>query len=195
MRARIFAALLLASALARAGTQVINYQGQLTTPSGLAVADGNYSMGFEIYDHPTSVTITPLWSTSATLVPLQKGLFNVEFDVSTLSAASLNSALYLQVIVAGEYMTPRKRLLASAFSLNANYLQGRQPGSSAGETSRRAKHQCAVASSKRSQAHSRTTIAPPGRTAAATRSSTSSTSRTWCRDRLARIASTGRDGS
>ncbi len=110
-------------------TQTINYQGQLTDSSGVAL-DGNYNMSFEIFDDPSAGL--QLWASVVSNVPVNKGLFNVELDVNTLSGAQLNANLYLQVTVNGQIMLPRKRLLASAFAYNANMLQGMVPGVAAG---------------------------------------------------------------
>ena len=99
----------------------INYQGYLTDTSGNPVADGDYAMGFAIFDVPTSGTA--LWSESQT-VSLAGGLYNVELGLNPFSDDLFDGDLYLEVEVNGEIFAPRKRLIATPFAMKAALSDG-----------------------------------------------------------------------
>lgn len=110
----------------------LNYQGQLTDSSGVAVADGSYNIVFAIYNVASGGVA--LWSETQN-VNVAKGLFNVVLGGVTpisLSSVNLTDDLWvgLNVNSNGE-MVPRQQLLSSVYALNANLLQGTQPGTSA----------------------------------------------------------------
>jgi hypothetical protein len=126
------AALLLAlgiAPLAAASARVINYQGQLTDLSDNTIS-GTQNMAFELYN--TLSGGSPIFSWATTGVPVTRGLFNVELTLPTLSSTDLAGDLYLQVTVAGNVMSPRKRILTSIYAVSADSLQGIVTGSSAG---------------------------------------------------------------
>jgi hypothetical protein len=110
-------------------TQSLNYQGQLTDLSDVAQT-GNANLAFELYDAPVGGNL--LWNQVATSVPLTRGLFNVDLDLSTgglsRTVATMNGSMYLQVTANGQLLSPRKPILASMFALNSDRLQGYAAG-------------------------------------------------------------------
>src|SRR3989344_3005549 len=97
----------------------INYQGKLTTPAGVAVADGTYNMEFALYT--VSSAGTAIWTETRTTtdkVQVTSGLFSVLLgEVTTLAGVNFNQTLYLGVNIGGTgtpgwdgEMTPRKKL-------------------------------------------------------------------------------------
>jgi hypothetical protein len=120
--------LLLAGGLRAAiATQSLNYQGQLTDLTDVPQT-GNHQMAFELYN--TATGGSALWSQVESAVPVTRGLFNVDLDLTSLphTVANLNGSLYLQVTVDGQVLSPRKPVLAGLFALNADRLQGLEPG-------------------------------------------------------------------
>jgi hypothetical protein len=116
----------------------INYQGQLTDASRVAVADGAYSITFKIYDHPSSLAPANLvWSGETQSVNVSKGLFNAYLGqlnpLPALSPAQQANDFYLFVQVAGEAteMLPRQKLLPAFLARNALSLQGLYPDNTA----------------------------------------------------------------
>src|ERR1035437_2964165 len=113
----------------------INYQGKLANASNVTVADGNYSMVFNLYN---SVGSSIGWTESDTVV-VKSGLFSIMLgNVAPLTGIDFNQTLYLGVNVGGDgEMTPRKILGAvpaafyagtSTIALSANTLQNITPG-------------------------------------------------------------------
>ncbi len=92
-------------------TPTINYQGKLTDPTGLAVADGPYAMEFRLYTAVTGGTL--LWTetlTGANEVSVVNGLFSIMLGSTTpLSSVDFNQPLFLSINVEGDgEMVPRK---------------------------------------------------------------------------------------
>jgi len=104
---------------------VLNYQGRLTDSGGKAVT-GTYTMKFRLYDASTSGT--KLWeeSQSVTLAESDNGVFNVILGTTTvLTSVDFNSPMWLSVQVADDSeMTPRQRLTSSAYTMNADQIDG-----------------------------------------------------------------------
>ncbi|MDP3794099.1 MAG: hypothetical protein Q8R07_05135, partial [Candidatus Uhrbacteria bacterium] len=125
----------------------INYQGRLLDASGAAVADGNYSIKFSLYDAVSGGN--RLWSATGTVatpsaltISVSNGLFSVLLgDVSSgggwqnvlNNSIDWNSdSLFLGVTVSSDAeMTPRRRLAAAPQAFNAENLQGMYASSSA----------------------------------------------------------------
>lgn len=122
--------LLAPAAPAAISTRTINYQGQLTDLADNTVS-GPLNMAFELYGSLSGADLIYSWA--LTSVTVTRGLFNVELPMPTLTEAQLNGDLYLQVTVAGNTMSPRKRVLAGVFALNSEALQGHAPGASGGD--------------------------------------------------------------
>ena len=92
---------------------MMNYQGRLLDSSGNPV-NGNVNLIFRLYDIPTGGI--ELWSESKT-VQVVNGLLNT--DLSNLDVEDFDQALWLEIEVEGETISPRQQLLGApyAFSL------------------------------------------------------------------------------
>ena len=86
-------------------TYTINYQGKLTTPAGVAVADGTYNMRFWLLQSTGQATTSAVWTESRTggnKVTVENGLFSVQLgSVTSLASVNFNQALYLGVEIGG----------------------------------------------------------------------------------------------
>ena len=114
----------------------INYQGKLTTSTGVAVADGYYCMKFVVYDAPSSGSA--LWSEewktdNAHKVQAVSGLFSIMLGSQTsISSVDFNnSERYLEVQfdaacddVYEEVFSPRKQMGAVPAAFEAKKLGG-----------------------------------------------------------------------
>jgi|GEM_PF-1910220 len=124
-------------ARAVAPANIITYQGRLLNDGGVPVADASLNMEFRLYDNLAGGTC--LWSNSSTTcadsvaraVNLTDGLFteNLGDTVATYAAIADstftdNSGVYLEVEIAGETLTPRKRITAAAYAINSQSLDG-----------------------------------------------------------------------
>lgn len=92
----------------------ISYQGQLTDPSTGDPLDGTYTMGFQFYDAQSGGTM--LWDSGPQSVSVDSGLFNVELDVDQDDFNG--QALWLEVAVGSETLTPRQELLPVPYALS-----------------------------------------------------------------------------
>ena len=104
--------------------QYISYQGKLMDATGDKAVTGSITMTFRLYDASTGGT--ELWKEahSISLAEADKGLFNVVLgSVTSLSSTDFNTPMWLSVQVTGDSeMTPRQRLTASGYALNADKL-------------------------------------------------------------------------
>ncbi|MBI4340858.1 MAG: hypothetical protein HY598_01085, partial [Candidatus Omnitrophica bacterium] len=104
---------------------MINYQGRLTDTGSKAIT-GTYILTFRLYDAATSGT--KLWQEeqTITLSEADNGVFNVVLGaVTALDSVGFNSAMWLSVQVADDSeMTPRQRLTAAGYALNADQVDG-----------------------------------------------------------------------
>lgn len=128
-----------AQAAAVSPSNIITYQGRLLGADGVPVSDVSLNMIFTLYSDAAGGSC--LWSnssatcatTTARAVTLTDGLFTEDLGDTTLAAPyaaiadtvfSDDTSVYLQVVVAGETLTPRKRITATAYALNAQTLDG-----------------------------------------------------------------------
>ncbi|MCP4582113.1 MAG: hypothetical protein GY839_10890, partial [candidate division Zixibacteria bacterium] len=120
------ALLLLTSILVAEVAQTINYQGQLTDTGGDPVANGVYSMTFNLYNDPASGA--PIWSSLVRQVVVTDGLFSYTLGDSVALAYDLFSSdygLWLGVKVGADpEMTPLTRLTAAPMAAVAASLNG-----------------------------------------------------------------------
>ncbi len=149
---RFFAGFLFASVLVAAGytgfaqvsaavgpPRMLMYQGRLLNSNNVPVSDATASMSFALYTAASGGTC--LWSNNdsacasvvARTVTLTSGLFSEalgDTGAATPYAAipatvfSDNSSVYLEVIVNGETLTPRKRMFAAPYAMNSDALDG-----------------------------------------------------------------------
>jgi hypothetical protein len=126
-------------ALAAAPPGLIHYQGVLRDASD-APLSGSYDMVFRLYDAPAGgqeILVDSHTSGSGGQVVVSGGLFSAEIgggDVTDGAGPGTygslsdvfrdHASVYLEVEVAGETLLPRTRVLASAYALNADRLDG-----------------------------------------------------------------------
>ena len=121
---------------------IVSYQGRVLNTNGVPVADASVDMKFELYSAVTGGTC--LWSnssadcdtntpasTTARTVTLTTGLFTARLGDTADSWAAIgvdifddNAAVFLQVYIEGEALTPRKPIDAVPYALNAESLDG-----------------------------------------------------------------------
>ncbi len=122
---------------AASAPNIITYQGRILNSNGVPVSDASLAIVFALYDASTDGTC--VWSNSSAscattttiAVSLTSGLFTENLGDTDDSYAAIgdsifsdNATLYLEVIVAGETLTPRKRITAAPYALNADTLDG-----------------------------------------------------------------------
>jgi len=97
--------------------QTMSYQGVLTDNNGTLVADGNYSMEFNLYNVETSGSM--LWREPQT-VTITDGIFNVILGSVNPLVLAFDEAYWLGITVdGGSELTPRIELTSSAYSLKS----------------------------------------------------------------------------
>ena len=112
---------------------IITYQGKLIS-SNQAVTT-TQTMAFELWDSLTdgNILYTAAGTTGATStvsITPSSGIFAVNLgdgsttNLLTTSTFQNNRLLYLQVVVGGQALTPRKQLTASPFAINSEFLMG-----------------------------------------------------------------------
>jgi hypothetical protein len=91
----------------------ISYQGRLFDSGGVPL-DGSYTMRFNVYDEP--VAGSALWDSGNVSVVVEDGLFNVQLGVD--QADFDGQALWLDIIVEGETLSPRQEILPAPYALS-----------------------------------------------------------------------------
>lgn len=117
--------------------RIVMYQGRLLNANNVPVADTTATMSFALYNSLSGGTC--LWSNNSSTcasivarsVTLSAGLFSESLGDTDASYAAISAtvfssstSIYLEVIVNGETLTPRKRMLAAPFALNSDALNG-----------------------------------------------------------------------
>ena len=103
----------------------INYQGRLIKDN--VPVDGTKTMRFSIYD--SAVGGTQLWSSGDVNITVHNGLFRyvIGSDGGDLSSIdwTAGEALYLEVKVETDILTPREELYAYPYAINSHLLEGK----------------------------------------------------------------------
>ncbi|HXV62501.1 MAG TPA: hypothetical protein VEK15_17510, partial [Vicinamibacteria bacterium] len=140
----ILAAALWATAFAASPPPLVNYQGVLRDVAG-APENGSFDMIFRFYHADggpgcPAAGGTLLLTDSHTSVDaigqvtVTSGLFDVRLGEGTLTAGAAatlgevfrdDAAVYLEIQISGETLCPRIRVVSSAYSLNADHLDGK----------------------------------------------------------------------
>lgn len=127
---------------ASAPPNIVTYQGRVLNTNGVPVSDSSVDMKFFLYT--ASAGGTCLWSnssadcdsdtpgsTTARSVTLSTGLFTQNLGDTSDSFAAIadsvfadNTSIYLEVIIEGETLSPRRRVTAAPYALNAQRLDG-----------------------------------------------------------------------
>ena len=103
--------------------ETMSYQGRLTDGSGNAVADGNYSLTFNIYD--VSAGGSALWTETHGAVATVNGIFNVILGSNDALNIAFDKQYWLGIKVGGgAELTPRIQLTSSPYSLSGWRLTG-----------------------------------------------------------------------
>ncbi len=120
-----------------APSNIITYQGRVLNANGVPVASASAEIIFELYDALAAGNC--LWSNSsstcasatARTVTLTDGLFSEPLGDASESYATIpdavfadNAAVYLQVTIEGETLSPRQLMTAVPFAMNAQTLDG-----------------------------------------------------------------------
>lgn len=125
-----------------APTNIVTYQGRVLNTNGVPVSDSSLNMKFALYTAVSGGTC--LWSNDsadchtntpasivARSVSLSTGLFTENIGDTSASYAAIadtvfgdNAGVYLEVTIAGETLSPRRRLTAAPYALNAQRLDG-----------------------------------------------------------------------
>jgi hypothetical protein len=96
---------------------LINYQGKLTDSGGNSL-DGVFSMTFRLYS--ASSDGSSLWNETQS-VSVTDGIYSIELGSVSPFPAGLfdNAALYLEVVIGDETLSPRQPLTSTAFAMKA----------------------------------------------------------------------------
>lgn len=109
----------------------IPFQGQVTNQQGTIVADGQYSVIFNLYDQ--AVGGQPVWSERHTKIGVTRGMINVFLgSIAPLTSVDFSQTKYLGITVdtdnlattADPEMVPRSLILPSFYSHNSAKMAG-----------------------------------------------------------------------
>lgn len=115
----------LAHSVAAGVPQMINYQGALTDKNGAAVANGNYTMEFKIYDLASGGTVlwSEKWDAATSQITVVNGLFNVMLGFSNPIPATFfadHPVAYLGITVGVDSeMLPRQQITSVGYAFAA----------------------------------------------------------------------------
>ena len=133
-----FVAMISVAQAAIAPPNILSYQGRLLNSNGVPVTSSTASIKFKLYDSASGGTC--LWSNSSSTcatetahtVTLSSGLFSENLGDTAASYAAIpstvfadNAAVYLGITIGSDSeMSPRKRMTAAPYALNAQTLDG-----------------------------------------------------------------------
>jgi hypothetical protein len=97
---------------------LVSFQGHLTDDDGLPL-NGDYDMTFFLYN--ADLGGSQLWTETQLNVAVANGIYNVQLGaVNALSSSVFDSgAVWLEVVVEGEVLSPRQLVTATAYALKA----------------------------------------------------------------------------
>jgi hypothetical protein len=124
-------AVTVAAVRALAVPQLINYQGQLTTPSGIPL-DTSVAVTFSIYDDSTAGTA--LWTETHPSVTVTGGLFQAELGAIAPLSDLFSANRWLGIrIGADAEMTPREPITSVAHAYRVGTVDGAAGGAVSGQ--------------------------------------------------------------
>jgi hypothetical protein len=120
------ACLLLAcnSAICQSVPTLMNYQGHLTNATGQPLANGQYTLTFNVYNVPTGGTA--VWGPQAIAAEIVDGYFNVVLSTDSTGGDSITTAFtaqprYVAIRVnAAAEILPRQQVLSAPFAIQAD---------------------------------------------------------------------------
>jgi hypothetical protein len=102
----------------------LGYQAVLTAPGGIPVANGSYTVNVKFWNDPTSTAGADLIYQDTQSVTVTNGMLNIAIpnlltEADNLDPAKFAQPLWAEVIINGETLSPRQKLLGTpyAFSL------------------------------------------------------------------------------
>jgi len=98
----------------------VNYQGRLIKDN--VPVDGTKTMSFSIYNSAVGGTLR--WTSGDVNVEVHNGLFRYVLDLSSIDDWTAGEALYLEVQVGTDILTPREELYAYPYAINSHLLEG-----------------------------------------------------------------------
>jgi hypothetical protein len=119
------------SSFAAESPTYIPFQGQVTNQTGTIVADGQYSIIFNLYDQ--AVGGQPVWSERHVKIGVTRGMVNVFLgSISPLTSVDFSQTKYLGITVdtdnlattADPEMVPRSLIMPAFFSKNTSKMLG-----------------------------------------------------------------------
>ncbi|MCK4724410.1 MAG: hypothetical protein KAT29_01345, partial [Anaerolineales bacterium] len=132
---KIWLILLLAAAVIMVGCTAgelpprFSHQGRLLDDTGRPVADGSYTMRYNLYDS-TSTTVSPVYTETKTIV-VEDGLFTTSIGSSGYITPSIFSQpTYMEITIDGETLTPRQLLQGAPYAMSlvpGAVVQGTEP--------------------------------------------------------------------
>ncbi len=105
----------------RLSPRLLNYQGYLTDTLGNPITNPGISMTFSIFD--AASVGNQKWTEIQASVSVDKGIFHVLLGSETPIPDSVfnNTNRWLEVTVAGQTLSPRTRIVSSAYSYTSTY--------------------------------------------------------------------------
>jgi len=102
---------------------VINYQGKITDPGGVAI-DSPTSIRFRLYDAPIGGTL--IWSELHPSVDISNGLFDVQLGSITSFPDTLTfrDPYWVEIQIESETLAPRQPLNSVPYAIRAAYVTG-----------------------------------------------------------------------
>lgn len=102
--------------------ELMSFQGYLTNTDGNPVPDNDYSMTFYLFDADTGGS--QLWNPDAgetQVVTVTDGIYNVQLGtVQPLDSSVFDGGVaWLEIVIAGETLSPRQPITATAYALKA----------------------------------------------------------------------------
>jgi hypothetical protein len=95
----------------------LSVQGSIQNSSGIALADGKYTVVFRLYESESGGT--PVWSETQTELDISGGLYSATLGVVTPLTAAFDKPYFLGVTVGNSpELYPRARLSSSPYALS-----------------------------------------------------------------------------
>jgi len=99
----------------------LGYQAVLTGPGGIPVANGNYTVNVKFWNDPTSTDAGDLIYQDTQTVAVTNGMLNIAIpntvsEADALDPADFSQPLWVELIISGETLSPRQKLLGTPYA-------------------------------------------------------------------------------